>query len=231
MAAVLALTDAARGDVITYSSSYSVTSGGSFTVLSPPDGRYSGSPPYLFAVGEGIHATLSFPLFNPALGTLAGVRFTLGATQEAGTGELFVVFGAPTNSQVFLLNEVRAVGPTGRLVSTGGSGFTSAPGPGSYSFPLLFATPDATAAYTDPATLATYTGAGAFSIDVFKYLQTGGNPGTFIHTRLTRPGSVAGTLAVTYEFTPESAPVPAPPGYAVLGGAALCILLLRRPRG
>jgi hypothetical protein len=218
---VLVLTGTARAEFLTYTSSYSITNGTTFTSLTPPNGGFSGSPPYLFAVGEGVHANVSLPRFDPALGTLTGITFTLGATLQHGTGELWVVPFVPPNSQVFMLNEVRAVGPTGQLVSTGGSRTVLAPPPGVYQHSILIPSPDATAAYTDPGTLASYSGPGTFSVDVFKHLATGGNPGTFVHTRLTSPGTAAGSLAVIYEFEP----VPVPAAWMLLGIGMTCTLL------
>jgi hypothetical protein len=67
-----------------------------------------------------------------------------------------------------------------------------------------------------------------FPVDVFKHLETGGNPGSFVHTRLTSPGTAAGNLSVTYQFT--AAAVPAPPGWGLLGAGVGCALLSRVAR-
>jgi hypothetical protein len=221
LAVVLALAGTARAGFLTYTSSYSISDGTTFTSLTPPNGGFSGSPPNLLAVGEGVHATVAFPRFDPALGSLLGITFSLSATQQPGTGELLVVSFAPPGSQVFLLDEVRAVGPTGRLVTAGSSMTVPAPPPGLYPLSILTPSPDASSAYLDPETLAAYTGPGTFSVEVFKHLETGGTPGTFIRTRLTSPGTAAGSVSVTYEFNP----VPAPPAWALLGSGALCALL------
>jgi len=228
VAAALALAGTARADELTFTSPYSISDGTTFTSLTPPNGGWAGSPPYIFAVGEGVHFSTSLPRFDPALGTLASVTFTLSSTQQPGTGELWVVTGAPTTFLRFVLDEVRAVGPTGPLVAAGSSIQVTdfSPGPGVYQLPIRTPSPDASATYTDLGTLAAYSGTEAFSVDVFKHLEFAGNPGTFFHTRLTSPGLADGTLAVTYEFTP----VPEPPGWVVLGTGVLCALLWRAAR-
>jgi hypothetical protein len=230
IAVVVALTlaETARADELTFTSPYSISNGTTFTSLTPPNGGWAGSPPNLFAVGEGVHVSTSLPQFDPALGTLSSVTFTLTATQQPGAGELWVAAGGPSTFLRAVVDEVRAVGPTGRLVTAGSSIQVNDfnPGPGFYQLSIQTSSPTASAAYTDPGTLAAYPGTGTFSVDVFKHLELGASPGNYFQTRLTSPGLADGTLAVTYEFTP----VPETPGWVVLGTGLLCALLWRAAR-
>ncbi len=192
-------------------------------------------------IGGGNGGLLPFAFFNPALGTLTGVRFTLDsrhtatitvsatnlspqdnlAVQGGYSGDVFMDLLDPNLVYGTLYSEVLSLGAG---CDTGAPGSCSA----SDSFNLVLANVND----IDFTYFALFEGSGSYSVSM--------NVGGQLFAEQVFPGSGPatgsgsgrwfGTLSVVYEYDPAATaiPVPATPALVALGLGALARLRYRR---
>ena len=176
--------------------------------------------------------TLSFERFNPALGTLTGVVFTLGTSNTStSAGATFSGGeGGSVLTQVQSLFDIdtasgNQMSGTGSAVAmcTDSFGFPtgcsqSNPGPG--LAPVL------TSPVTDTTDLGSYIGSPGSFFDVFVELDANFdgnscNPNPGGSCTHSGAASWSGNLDVTFQFTPTPAGVPEPSTLALLGAGLM----------
>jgi len=179
--------------------------------------------------------SLPLPLFNPTLGVLTEVTFTLeGAVYGNAEGEnedpqnpdtitldlsSTLTATGPNSTSVVSIPLVQDIG----TVSANPSGDTTYASPYSVVDDGAFATQTESNNYTDPVTLAAYTGFGTFSFSLMsKGSSTASDTNGDINSQFRTYSGGEITVTYTYDtYTPE-------PGPMVLIGAALVGLGLLR---
>jgi hypothetical protein len=175
--------------------------------------------------------SLSFPMFNSALGTLTEVDMTLNGAMQT---TLTVINGSPDSSSGSANTEVRM------RVQDAGNNFSppqidffspafaySLAGGGSVTSGLLTKTASDSEVYTLSAILAEFNGPGTIVLPASTFTQTllantGGNTAASQVTQADLTGTV------TYHYTPV--PTPEPSTLALFGAAALGLLACARRR-
>ncbi len=187
--------------------------------------------------------TASVSKFDPSLGTLTSVRFTLfGEVEGIATAES--LDGSPSQVTLDLEARITATGvglpaalgvvvPVASVVEnfTAFDGVIDFDGGSGASFLGLTSNDTVANIFNDAATLAFFTGLGTADIDLTgEGLSSGSGAGNLITQFSTSAG---GTVTVEYTFDEDGGPtpIPLPAGAPLLLGALAGISLLRRRRG
>ncbi len=189
--------------------------------------------------------TLSFDLFDPTLGTLTGVSFSLGnsaasvsATMSVSGGEGGA--GAGTAVVNFLATGPGAGGPDAIPLFQGNTSTTAnctSNGGGCSNTTSAGASINTSATVNGAADLPSYEGIGTFDVDVSggpvnasTNACIGFNGGTPICTT-TGSATWTGDITVSFQFTPAETGVPEPGTFGLLAAALSGMAMLTRRRG
>ena len=187
--------------------------------------------------------TASVGKFDPSLGTLTSVRFTLfGEVEGSATAES--LDGSPSEVTLDVQARITATGaglpaalgvvtPVASVVETftAFDGVIDSDGGSGATFLGLTSDDSVVNVFNDAATLAFFTGLGTADIDLTgEGLSSGSGAENLITQFSTSAGS---TITVEYTFDEDGGltPVPLPAGAPLLLGALAALHLLRRRRG
>ncbi len=189
---------------------------------------YSASTPLVGETTFNFNDSLSFPLFDPSLGTLNSIVFTLAGSASAdqkfenlsGTGGTVVTISTgtmslfrPNNTPLVvtipsLTNSIAAAQFDGLIDFTGASGHT---------YPTTAFSSSDTQTYAGGADLALFTGVGTIALP---FTAIGNSSGSGTANLITQFGlSGASTATVKYNFTPTE--VPEASTYGSIGAVAI----------
>lgn len=169
-------------------------------------GPYATTTPVSYTPTDWL-ATLLFPKFNPALGTLTEVDIALTGAMQTQLTVLNVDSGLPSsghaNTHLLLMVQNAGLNLNDPAIDMNGPSFAYSLNPGgSVTSGVLTKSLSSTGRYTDPTVLTEFTGGGSVSLDASTFTETalfstGGN------TESEQETSASLTGTVTYKYDSE----------------------------